>query len=189
MKLDDKLPLRNGGYVIVGFARCGQNSLEHWLQKRQRNCVKYECMEWEKLGLDECKKRHKGKIPIIITRDKADRAWSMYYYASMYVKMSWLQFLKVPNWEYTHVMNPVEFGHYENFINRWRWEDPVILRFEEIIKDHSLPKINETKGKIPKLSRNNRKLYYEIYAEWKVDMKSHGTAYLKQFSNFKDLLS
>lgn len=143
-------------------------------------------------GVRSTQRKHASKRPIIIIRDKAERAWSMYFWGSMNVKMSWEKFLHVKSWDYTHVMNPIEFSHYENFIQNWRPLNPIILRFEEIITDSSLPHMNSTADKLgtkkPKLPRGARKLFYEIYAKWCAD-KTMDDSYMKQFKNFEELLT
>lgn len=141
-------------FVIVGFPKCGQNSLIEYLRKKHglpvvgrdgRPLVTKNEFIWHNDAFEKMKKLdYDGYKCVIIKRDPVERIWSSYYYFGYYAKMSFEQYLNLEG--YSSLLgeeNPIKQSDYNYWIKKLSFFDPMIFDLEEISKDPDFPLINK----------------------------------------------
>ena len=143
----------NGAYVIIGFPKCGQISLQNYLVKRFPNkvCERPELV-WRRDGVKYYKEHYasRGCIPIMIIREPIDRIWSHFWYGH-YAQRGWkleeyLNFVKEDD-NHLGELNPVSESNYGKWIKQWSFCNPIIITLEEMKKNPDFPKDNTTANK------------------------------------------
>jgi hypothetical protein len=152
--------------VIVGFIKCGQKSLVKYLENQGHEVEQFECAT-NPLGVRMINKSYKDYQVYIITRDPIKRMWSQYEFLSEMFDydMTFAQYLHL--WQ-LHLIwfneNPVYHSNYAEHLPRWEELNPIILSFEEMIKDPKFPHVNKGKGnKMPKEDYDLAKDTLEAY--------------------------
>lgn len=142
-------------FVIVGFPKCGQNSLIEYLRAKYNLPVtdnsgsplvtKSEFI-WKTDAVEQMTKWDaKGYKCVIIKREPVDRIWSSYYYFGYYTKMSYENYLEIRGYHRTlGEENPLLQSDYDHWIDRLKSFKPLVYDLEEILKESSFPVINKT---------------------------------------------
>lgn len=133
--------LTGTSYVVVGFPKCGTQSLVEYLHKNGFDCLSREA--WIVLGQQgvEYYKKHCAEyIPIIVTRNPVDRAWSDYWYTIQLNKDEGLTETKRK--ELLEKVSRQSF--YDKNIHFWDEFKPVNLRFESLVEQEDFPQENKT---------------------------------------------
>ena len=71
------------GFLIIGFSKCGQTSLNIYLDKRYPTLINRKLeIAWSVNAIEQYEQKYKNKPfrPIFITRDPILRMWSGYNY-------------------------------------------------------------------------------------------------------------
>lgn len=142
--LDNKGIHQGTSYVIVGFPKCGTQSLIEYLHKHNVNCLSREA--WIQLGqqgVDYYKKHCGDYIPIIVTRNPVERAWSDYWYSIQLNKDMGLTVSARK--ELLEKVSRASF--YDKNIPFWDKLKPVMLRFESLLEQKDFPQENKTEFK------------------------------------------
>lgn len=115
--------------VILGFPKCGQNSLAKYLDCKLHDFVYYQN------AVEIYLKNYSGKRPVFITRDPEQRMRSQYHYLVRYKNngLSYEDFKNYidpdPAWG---GITPVEQCNYEYFINQFKAYNPLVFRLEDM---------------------------------------------------------
>ena len=134
--LTDKGIIKGTSYVIVGFPKCGTQSLVEFLHKNRIDCLSREA--WIVIGQQgvEYYNNHcSAYTPIIITRNPVERAWSDYWYTIQLNKDEGLTETKRK--ELLEKVSRDSF--YDKNIHFWKKLKPVILRFESLLQQVGFP--------------------------------------------------
>jgi len=141
-------------FVVVGFPKCGQNSLIEYLRVKYNLPVvgrdgaplvtksefiwhydAFEKMEtWEGRGY-KC---------VIIRRNPADRIWSSYNYFGYKEKMRFEEYLDLEG--YSKLLgeeNPIKQSNYDYWIKQLNLYSPLVFDLEKISIDPTFPTLNE----------------------------------------------
>ena len=112
--------------VIVGFPKCGQNSLKEHFQ------CGYDELAWNKDGVHIFEKRYKDATPIFITRHPIDRCWSHYWFFKYNDICSYPNFLERIVYEADSQTTPIRQCDYFKYIERWEDLKPDVFHLEEL---------------------------------------------------------
>lgn len=148
-------------YVVVGFPKCGQESLVKYLQNQGHEAKRFDVI-WLDNAVDLYKKAFSDWTPAIITRDPAERIWSGYHYWSYHKFMVFSEYLKINT--YRPVIgheNPIIQSDYSRWIKPFLPFKPEFFIFEEMVKKPDFPHQNKTANK-PGLSKPWRNKINEI---------------------------
>lgn len=163
-------------FVVVGYPKCGQNSLVYKLQ------ADYNLPVVDELGnppvtRDECIWRHnavetceewveKGYRLAIIDREPVSRIWSTYHDFNFYAKMTFDEYLKFDGYSNTYgEMNPIIQSDYSYWTGRVQHLDPLIFHLEDLIQDKDFAHRNPTTNgnyKNKKLKPQHKKLVEKL---------------------------
>ena len=132
-------------YIIVGFPKCGQNSLQIYLQKLGYDVERRDII-WRSNAAEKIQQSHPDRIPIIVTRDPVEMIWSSYWYWAYKDIMSIPQYLRYrTDVESTlGFENPAEHADYEKHIHKFVEYEPIVLKFEDLVKLDGFPHENKT---------------------------------------------
>lgn len=142
--LDNKGIQQGTSYVIVGFPKCGTQSLVEYLHKHNVNSLSREA--WIQLGqqgVEYYKKHCSDYTPIIVTRNPVERAWSDYWYTIQLNKDIGLTETKRK--ELLEKVSRASF--YDKNIPFWEKLKPIMLRFESLLEQKDFPQENKTEFK------------------------------------------
>ncbi len=175
--------------LIIGFPKCGSSSLRTYLRKKFINAevtsfpngVSLYNPEWKSVCLGECKET--GTLSVIIIRDPYERIWSAYWWSKKWgVDISFEEFLSRKGDGVTlspedrvdisaGISNPVEACDFWKYIKKAEACNPLILRFEDMIRLGCFPHEAKTDGFSgargalvkPKLDNKSIKLIREAF--------------------------
>ena len=135
-------------YVIVGFPKCGQMSLEKYLQDKGYDVTRQDNI-WNSRARQEIEDQQPGRIPIIITRNPIDMIWSSYHYWHYKDVMTFPEYLtyRVTRESNLGYENPIEHADYEKHINKFLDMKPLLFKFEEMVGLPDYPHENNTENK------------------------------------------
>ena len=135
-------------YVIVGFPKCGQISLETYLRGLGYDVQRHDII-WRSNASDMVKTQNPGRTPIIMTRDPIQMIWSSYFYWHYKETMSFEKYLKhkVVRESSLGNENPIDHADYEKHINKFLDMKPILLKFEDMITIEDYPHENKTEKK------------------------------------------
>jgi len=162
-----KFPSRYKKIHIIGFPKCGSTSLRTYLQKRYPR-VEVTSFPGSSLYHPDWKITCSGKcsqpdtLSIIITRDPIERLWSAYWWSQKWnvheeeqpTLQEFLHWKPVPventkfpsgSWRYlsSGLVDPIDCCDYEKYMKKAYRYNPIIIRFEDMIKNPNFP--NEAK--------------------------------------------
>ncbi len=124
-------------YEIVGSPKCGTSSLGEHMRRLGYDVIEHELRFSNKEYAEQIE-----RIPIIITRNPVERAWSDFNYFKRTLKES------------------CEWSKYEKYIKLWK--NPIIFKLEELKELPDFPCHNENITK-PQLDEQTRdKIIMEI---------------------------
>ncbi len=143
-------------YIVVGFPKCGQISLVNYLFSKGFDVTRHDCI-WKSNAKELVEGQHPGRLPIIVTRDVIDMIWSSYWYWPYNTYMSFPQYLKheVPNETSLGTENPIDHADYDRHIAKFAEMNPIIFKFEDLIKIDDFPHDNKTIYK-PQITKKQR---------------------------------
>ena len=130
---------------IMGFQKCGINSLIKWYSDQG-----IECKTTEDITSIHCiptyepfKETH---FPVVITRDKVDAIWSIYWFFGYHKSHSLGEFLEIdePSIQYGNE-NPINRVDFDYHVSKFRENgiyDAKVLRIDQI---PNVPRKNITK--------------------------------------------
>lgn len=142
--LTNKGIIKGTSYVIVGFPKCGTQSLVEYLHKYKVNILSREA--WILLGqqgVEYYKKHCSEYTPIIVTRSPVERAWSDYWYTIQLNKDEGLTETK----RKALLEKVSRDSFYDKNIHFWKKLKPVMLRFESLMQQVDFPQENQTEYK------------------------------------------
>jgi hypothetical protein len=152
---------------IIGFPKCGSTSLRQWYKEKFPGMIVqsfpsvslYHSM-WSGRMLGECQRD--DVLPVIMIRNPYDRLWSAYWWSKMWGKdITFEKFLKRRNamvdplsgQEFVDVTSglhdPVACCDYWRYIKKAATCNPLIIRFEDMIKLDTFPHEAKTDGSNP----------------------------------------
>jgi len=145
-------------YVIVGFPKCGQMSLEKYFKDQGYDIQRNDCI-WNSNSLQEIKDQNPGRIPIIITRDPIDMIWDSYWYWHYKSLMSFPEYLTYSTERESNLghENPIDHADYEKHILKFAELNPILFKFNEMIRIPGYPHVNQTDNK-PQITPEYRKM-------------------------------
>ena len=142
------------GFVVIGFPKCGQESLLEYLKGRYPNRkTKKDEIIWNKKGVEIFKEKYGDRMhPVIITREPILRMWSAYWYfeytgeTPYNERFTFPEYLKLEDYKY-HIgeMNPVKQSNYQRWIKDWLELKPIIFKLETVSQNTNFPHLNQTK--------------------------------------------
>jgi hypothetical protein len=143
-------------YVVVGFPKCGQVSLVNYLIGKGFDVTRQDCI-WRSNARQLIEEQQPDRIPIIVTRDPVDMIWSSYWYWPYNTYMSFPKYLKheVPMESSLGTENPIDHADYERHIEKFADMNPIILKFEDLVKFPDYPHDNKTVYK-PQITQAQR---------------------------------
>ncbi len=141
-------------FVIVGFPKCGQNSLIEYLRTKYNLPVvgrdgsplvtKSEFI-WHYDAFEKMETwAGRGYKCVIIKRDPVERIWSSYNYFDYRSKMTFEEYLNLEG--YTKLLgeeNPLKQSKYDYWIKKLNLYTPLVFDLEELKKDKQFPWVNE----------------------------------------------
>ena len=110
------------GYVVVGFPRCGTTSL---MNKLPKGTPRFESAYIDN-SLRDSHNLHPERRPVFIIREPVERTWSVFCYDKIYDHMTLEEWL-LKGYKNT---NPVVQADYGYFINKWKHQNPIIVKLE-----------------------------------------------------------
>ncbi len=136
---------KNAKYVVVGFPKCGQNSLVTYLTRQGYDVVRDDQI-WRSNSRQRIDDRYPDRIPIIITRDPVEMIWSSYNYWYYKDAMSFEKYLdyRVQREGNIGYENPLDNADYEKHINKFLDKKPIMFKFEEMLTIPGFPHENPT---------------------------------------------
>lgn len=172
-------------YVVIGFPKCGQVSLVEYLNKLGHEAVKYD-MIWKESCVLDVKSKYPDYQSIVITRDPIQRIWSGFNFWLYHEMMSFSHYLKLQRISRTlGEENPILQSYYYYWIDRVkRVLNPIIVRFEDLIKLPDFPHENKTKVK-PVLPLSFRK---QLEKEPILNLYKKRNELINYENNFKQLI-
>ena len=169
---------------IVGFAKCGSTSLRTYLRQKYTRCEVTSFPLGASLYSDywESKVLPKALSPdiliVIIKRDPYERIWTAFWWGKKFGnKNTFPEFLrqrKTSDVEITAGLNdPIIACDYDRFIRKAEPCNPIVVKFEDMIKLKTFPheaKTDDTLKKLgggditkPLLDNENRSLIHEEF--------------------------
>lgn len=157
--------------AIVGAPKCGTNSLQKYLKTLfpDKEVIRTETLFKGKHGVDDFKKNHSNKVPIIITRNDVDRIWSQYHYFDLKNRMTLKEYLEYNIRDKDDIFkgwgkgNPIKQAQWKYWIDIWKELNPIIVTLEECMKLEGFPHDNKTEllRSYPKINKEERELIEE----------------------------
>lgn len=147
-------------FIVLGFMKCGQNSVLEWLKSKHHTVILHERIN-EPDYIKEWEKSLSDYRPVIVVRDPVERCWSQYWYASWSEKMSYEDFLKHDFREREDNSDPIIISDYRRWIVPWLKHNPLIymLEYLKTLKDFPYENSTTRKGiKYPKMIGKEREL-------------------------------
>ena len=113
-------------YVIVGFPKCGQMSLEKYFIDKGFDIKRHDII-WREKAPEIIRTHDLGRIPIIITRDPIEMIWSSYNYWPYHDSMSFERYLRHRTVRESNLghENPIEHADYKKHIKRFKDMNPI----------------------------------------------------------------
>ncbi len=158
----------NKKYIVVGFPKCGQISLVNYLTSKGFDMARFDQI-WRSDALDKTAGQYPDRHPIIVTRDKVEMIWSSYWYWPYNTYMSFPDYLKhiTPTETSLGDENPIHHAQYEEHIAKFDELNPILFKFEELIKLPNFPHDNPTAYK-PQITLKQRAWIEEALESYKV---------------------
>ena len=142
--LSDKGVIKGTSYVVVGFPKCGTQSLVEYLHKNGIDCLSREAwITVGQQGIEYYKKHCSQYKPIIITRNPVERAWSDYWYS---IQQNKDQGLTETNRK-ALLERVSKDSFYDKNLVFWEKLNPIMLRFESLLQQAGFPQENQTQYK------------------------------------------
>ncbi len=131
-------------YIIIGFPKCGTQSLEQYLVNQGHTVLRTELV-YLKTGLEEYETKYSDYIPVLITRLPECRQWSLYHFKEYHKEMSFEEFRDK---KFTLGLNfgldsPRSCSEYEKYIDVWKKYGVIVYKLSEISQDKNFPVMNE----------------------------------------------
>ena len=134
-------------YIIIGFPKCGTQSLEKYLTDKGHTVLREELV-YLKDGLKQYLTKYSDYIPVLITRIPECRQWSLYHFKEYHKTMSFNEFR---NKKFKVGLNfgldtALECSQYEKYIKNWRKHKVIIHKLSEIQKEKDFPLMNKNQN-------------------------------------------
>jgi len=147
MTSNDDLPHFN---VLVGFPKCGQVSMQQYLQHMfPGNPSRHEIgwrddaiAKWEEIVYSHRKSR---VTPVFVIRDPIERMWSAFLYMGLPNIPDFPTYLINRLYQPYGEGNPVMESNYAKWIKPWEKFKPVVVEMEEMALNPNFGKLNATK--------------------------------------------
>lgn len=128
-------------YNIVGFMKCGTTALQEWMNSKGYDVIRHEWYVVDPRGLKTHEKLYSDRIPIIMTRDPVERAWShIQYFGKMnnsQYPTNIMEFIQDRRQDPTYYdMNPISVSNYQKHIKNWQHLDPIIISLEDLLQEN-----------------------------------------------------
>lgn len=128
--------------MIVGFQRCGQNSLVEYLSEEYDDVQRTELLH-DHNGIRRFKEQYIDKyFPVIITRNRVDAIWSRYWYFGFNERMTLAEYLCQNN----PGVSPLFETDFEFHKDRWKHLGLKIYKMEELTHLTEFPCFNKNKN-------------------------------------------
>ena len=170
--------LKGNSYVIVGFPKCGTQSLMKYLHKNGIDCLSREAWIFMgQQGIEYYKKHCSNYAPIIVTRNPVERAWSDYWHTIQLNKDIGLT--ETTRKKLLEKVSRSSF--YDKNIHLWNKLSPIMLRFESLLEQKDFPQENKTEFKekldVPTINiiKGYLKEERENFLSKKADEEDNGT--------------
>ena len=164
---------KNKFHVLVGFPKCGQVSMNHYLQQmfpgtppRQEIGWREDAIEiWENTLRNHVKS---DLIPVFVIRDPIERIWSAYLYLGLPNIRHFPDYLINRLYQPFGEGNPIMQSNYDKWIKPWEKFRPIVVELEEMKKNINYPKLNTTQEvkykneTVPEFPDHYRKLCKEL---------------------------
>jgi len=159
-------------YVIVGFPKCGQISLETYLKNHGHDVQRHDTI-WRTNARQIIEDQNPGRIPLIITRDPVQMIWSSYFYWHYKVVMKFEKYLthRVHRESSLGHENPIEHADYEKHVRKFEDMNPILYKFEELIQIEGYPHENKTDKK-PQITPKYQKMIEAALENYKSNPES-----------------
>lgn len=152
-------------YTLVGISKSGTTSLCKYLASKGFDVDKRDGWFWIKKWREEfgMSQLTKDRVPLIVTRDPVERAWSHYHYMFQTKPVEETdEYIK-----YIRLEEVSRKSHYIPWLSDWlrRFPDTVIIHYEDFVSLPDFPHENATKVK-PEITTGERfKIVDYILAE------------------------
>ena len=147
--------MKKPGFIIIGFSKCGQTSLETYLNKRYPSLINRKLENaWAQNAVETYLEKygHAKYQPIFITRDPIERIWSGYHYFHWDSKelpyreqYTFPEYLELKDYRY-HIgeLNPISQSNYSKWIRPWLKLNPIVISVEDMEENPNFPHLNKT---------------------------------------------
>jgi len=155
-----KVKLTGKKFIVLGFMKCGQNSVVEWLQAKHHTVILNERLIEPKY-IKEWEKCYSDFRPVIVVREPIERCWSQYWYMEWNKRMSYEDFLKHDFHGRSDQSDPKIISDYRRWLVPWLKHNPLIYMLEYLKTLKDFPHVNSTtrKGlKYPKMTDKDREL-------------------------------
>jgi len=141
---------------IVGFPKCGQISLQRWLEEKHNKKYTFDKYEsiWRRDAEDHFKLLVENDVEIlVITRDPVEACWSSYWYFTDERKeMTYEEWLAHKGCDKVlGERNPISCFNFDKWLVRLKKYNPTIYKLEDVKKVDKFPLLNPTSARIKML--------------------------------------
>lgn len=163
----------NNYFFVIGFPKCGQVSMQTYLQNRYSGQPSRNEIAWRD-DIIQCWTRivanhTKSKLtPLFIIRDPIERVWSAFLYMGLPNITHFPTYLINRLYQQYGEGNPIIQSNYSKWINRFKEFNPMVVHIDEIRKNPNFFNVNRTKDvkykneEMPSFPDNYRKLTKEL---------------------------
>lgn len=129
---------------ILGFQKCGQNSLYNIFEKIYPDKIIHKQELITKVNGKELYERYKTEsVPVAIVRNRVEAIWSRYYYFGNYLVQSINEYLMTKDLEWS----PLYQTDFDLHLNRWYEYGLFIARLEDLSNTEKFPHVNKNHAK------------------------------------------
>lgn len=135
-------------FCVIGVIKCGQVSLNNWIQQKFPGSEQRFEVFWKDNGPEEFfnmfwnGSKHERTTPIIITRNPIERIWSAFRYFNY--RGTFKEFLLNTEKQQFGTMNPIIGSNYSRWLPRWAKFNPLVVSLEFMRKLPDFPQENIT---------------------------------------------
>jgi hypothetical protein len=131
-------------FNIVGFPKCGTQSLEKFLSDKGHDVVRTELVYMDN-GIEEHLQHYSQYRTVFITRDPEERMKSLYFFDHFHLEMSYEEFKKTTHTRGINfgVQTPETCCDYEKYIKQWSQFNPLVFKLENLKNLQGFPCINK----------------------------------------------
>lgn len=137
----------------MGFPKCGQISMQEYLQTRFAGMPSRNEIPWKYTAVAEfttmyIKRAHPDFYyqPMFIIRDPVERCWSAFMYLGRSERFeTYFDYMQNQNYYNSFgVANPIIQSNYSRWLKPWQHLNPVMIWMEDMQKNPNFPHLNKT---------------------------------------------